>query len=322
MLGFLFEKLTSYRSMQKEGKTQRSIEIISIINDQLELWRLSSYVATQEPAIYKGEELTTYFSDAKTRTTQMIAMGAAQSVNTLLSCSSWEGIPVRDLYPIARSCVESFINSAYLIAEDDSVAERAVRWVAFRSWKHANLGGKHTIRRVIKNQPPPIPPKFAEFKNFKESDWSPLKVPERAERVLEIAGNRPGSRLLGAYDLIYPISSEVIHGSPFGINYFYQLYSPPNATTEDTIKAIGRQYEDILIAVSHALAGYLSTFFWTCKMALPYAEEQFHFNRLLKMEGINPQALHFITKEEKQEAIKNTPQNNLYVHEKIKPSNK
>lgn len=292
--------MSNVDSKEETADSPRGVEVKSIIGAQLELWRLSSYVATQGPVNYCGEFLSVTLSDAKKRTTQLISMGAAQSVSTLLKCSDWRGIPVRDLYPIARSSVESFINASYLLVENEVVAERAVRWVAFRGWKHVHRGGRYTVRRAKpESAEAPFPKEFSEFKAFKDSDWTSVKVPDRAKRVVELAGNRPGSRLLGAYDLIYPISSEVIHGSPFGISYFNQLHVPSDATVEEFRRATAVQYEDILVAVSHALAGYLSTFFWAFKMALPYAEEQWHFNRLLKAEGMEPQSIHFMTKEDK-----------------------
>ncbi|MFU0492689.1 hypothetical protein ACMZYS_21795, partial [Pseudomonas syringae pv. actinidiae] len=87
----------------------------NIINEQLELLRLTLYVTTQGPLEYGGEMYTCSLSEEKVKTSQPIAMAAGQTVNTLLKCSDWRGIPVRDLYPLARSCIESFINASFLL---------------------------------------------------------------------------------------------------------------------------------------------------------------------------------------------------------------
>jgi hypothetical protein len=220
-------------------------------------------------------------------------MGAGQSVHTILKCAEWRGIPVRDLYPIARSSVESFINAAFLLVEDETAAERAVRWVAFRAWRQAHRAGRYTLRNGDADKS--VPSEFSEFRAFKDSDWTSEKVPDRAKWVAEVVGKRAGYRLLAAYDLIYPLSSEVIHGSPFGVNFFYQAHMPPPPTIEDFRQATGIQIEDILIAVSHAAAGYLAAFFRSMQMSAPYVTEQELFNRLLALEGVEPQEVQYLT---------------------------
>ena len=129
--------------------------------------------------------------------------------------------------------------------------------------------------------------------------WPPHRVlkadtPTRLRRVGEAAGKKAGSRLLAAYTLIYATSSEVIHGSPFGANYFYQAHLSPTANVEDFRQGTGKQVEDILVAVSHALAGYLATFFRLQNMDAPYVAEQEAFNRLLTLEGVVPQEVNRI----------------------------
>lgn len=271
------------------SQNERQSELTSIVEGQMELLRVALYVATQGQAVFQGEPINCELSEAKQKTSQFIAMSAGQSVHTILKCSEWRGIPVRDLYPIARSAVESFINAAFLLVEDEAVAERAVRWVSFRAWKQIHRAGRHTLRMGSNDNS--TPHEFSEFKAFKDSDWTSKKVPERAERVAEIAGKRAGYRLLAAYDLIYPLSSEVIHGSPFGVQFFYQAHLPTNPTVEGFRQATGLQVEDILTAVAHAVAGYLATFFRSLNMSAPYVAEQELFNRLLALEGVEKQQM-------------------------------
>lgn len=261
----------------------------SIVEGQMELLRVALYVATQGPTVYQGESLNCRLNEAKQKTSQPIAMSAGQSVHTILKCADWRGIPVRDLYPIARSAVESFINAAFLLVEEEAVAERAMRWVSFRAWKQTHRAGRYTLRAGESDIS--LPAEFSEFKAFKDSDWTSKKVPERAERVAQIAGKRAGYRLLAAYDLIYPLSSEVIHGTPFGVNFLYQAHLPTNPTVEDFRHATAIQVEDILVAVAHAVAGYLATFFRSLNMSAPHLAEQELFNRLLKLEGVEDQQL-------------------------------
>lgn len=272
--------------------SERQSALESIIEEQMELLRLSLFVATQGPVAFQGETLSCSLSEAKLRTSQPIAMAAGQSVRTILKCAGWRGIPVRDLYPVARSAVESFINSSFLLVEDEAVVERAVRWMKYRAWREGNrtVGSGLFTLHVSSPERIEAPVEFAEFTAKKACrEWSLLTAPGRLDRVGQLAGKKAGSRLLGAYALVYHISSEIIHGSPFGVNYFYQAHLSTNPTTEDFKSSTGKQVEDILSGVAHAAAGYLSAFFRSMNMPAPYEEEQNLFNRLLVLEGVEPQ---------------------------------
>ncbi|WP_432755275.1 DUF5677 domain-containing protein [Pseudomonas sp. WMBT8] len=268
----------------------------NIINEQLELLRLTLYVTTQGPLEYSGETYNCTLSEEKQRTSQPIAMAAGQTVNTLLKCSDWRGVPVRDLYPLARSCIESFINASFLLAEDDAKAERAVRWLKYRAWKQHNRSvGTGTFSLHISNDTP-APEEASEFTRRGVSrEWSEYDTPTRLRRVAELAGGKAGSRLLAAYALVYSTSSEIIHGSPYGVSYFYQAYLPPDPTVEDFPKATQLQLEDLLCAVCHALAGYLSCSTKVLGLRQMYTAEQRLFNRLLAHEGVEPQTVEDIT---------------------------
>lgn len=114
-----------------------------------------------------------------------------------------------------------------------------------------------------------------------------LDLPSRIERVGELAGRRSASRLIAAYGHIYFLSSEIIHGSPFGASYFYTAYksgkASGEASTEEFIVGTVRQLEDILVAVLHASCGFLAAFFEIQKMAAPSAVEQKLFDRLVDL---------------------------------------
>ena len=147
------------RTLQKSNS-----ELEIVIDEQLELLRLSLYVATQGPTNYNGELLICDLKEEKLKVSQMIALGAGQSITTILKCADWKGIPVRDLYPISRSAIESFINASYVLVENKNVAERAARWVKFRAWKqhNRNVGsGKFSLTLSTSPDEPAPPAEFA-----------------------------------------------------------------------------------------------------------------------------------------------------------------
>ncbi|QMV66123.1 hypothetical protein HS968_24040 [Pseudomonas berkeleyensis] len=265
--------------------------LVEVLQEQLELLRISLFVATQGPAEMAGTQLRCSLEPPIINASQPIAMCAGQSVNTILRCLDWRGIPVRDLYPIARSAVESFINAAFLVSQDSAASERALRYVKFRQWKQHNrtVGeGVFTLKLSSSGSPADSPPtEFKEFTGKGQDMWTTLALPSRINRVGQAAGRKAGSRLLAAYTLIYSVSSEVIHGSPFGVSYFYSTGAP--TSVEEFRQSTVGQMEDMLVAVAHAAAGYLATFYTSQGMKTAASIEQELFNKLLALEGVEPQ---------------------------------
>jgi hypothetical protein len=258
---------------------------------QQEFLRLALFVASEGPARFEGETLTCSLGDGQRRTSTFLAMGAGQSLETLLRMAKLRGIPVRDAYPIARSAVETFVNASYLLAESDEVAQRAIRSVNYASWRHHNRkfgSGAFSIEVRTDSDPAvTLAQEYPEFSGKGKGSWTTLDVPSRIRRVGELSGRRAGLRLLGAYGLIYSLSSEIIHGSPFGVSYFYSAHLKREHTTEAFLAATVRHLEEILIAVLHAGCGYLAAFFGQQGMQAPLAAEEKIFARLLDL-GTKP----------------------------------
>jgi len=249
----------------------------------------------RDPHPSRGNCFDAPSKDGQRRTSTLLAMGAGQSLETLLRLAKLRGIPVRDAYSIARSVLESFVNASYLLAESDEVAQRAIRYVSYASWRHNNRRfGSGAFSIEVRTDPDPtatLAQEFAEFSGKGNGSWTNLDVPSRIRRVGEIVGGSAGSRLLAAYGLIYSLSSEVIHGSPFGVSYFYSAHlMHDESTTEAFLAGTGRPLEEILIAVLHAGCGYLETFFGQHKMVAPLAAVEKIFKRLLDLSTKPPSA--------------------------------
>lgn len=254
---------------------------------QLELVRLALYIASEGPAEFEGEKLVCSLSEPRRRTSTLLAMAAGQSMNTVLRMAKLRGIPVRDAYPVARSSIETFVNAAYLLSESDEVSERTIRHVDYAAWKHHNRrvgSGEYSLEvSSDPNAKQTLATQFLEFQGKGMGSWSALDVPSRIRRVGELTGKQAGSRLLASYALIYGLSSEVIHGSPFGVSYFYTGRLAGETTTEAFRESTARQLEEILIAVLHAACGYLTAFSDAQDLARLRAAEQKIFDRLLEL---------------------------------------
>lgn len=286
--------------------------LISILNKQLGLLNLSLFLVTQGPAKFEEELLPqcTMMSDAKQRAALLIALAAGQSATTILKCSDWRGIPVRDLYAIARSSIESFINAAYLIAEEDSVSERVIRWTKFREWKHYNRRyGEGDLAVTITTSEDGsirVPREFAEFTEGKRGEkpyeWTSLSVEKRFLRLRELGHGRAASRFLAAYMNCYQVASEVIHGSRWGVHYFHNTHMPEGDKTLDQYRSgIDKQYDDLLCDLIHACSGYLHVYFKLYSYERPFRREQELFNELLETLGVSPQPINSLRQQSAQQ---------------------
>ena len=254
---------------------------------QQELLRLALFVASEGPVSFEEEKLTCTLGDGQRRISTFLALSAGQSFQTLLRMAKLRGIPVRDAYPVARSVVESFVNASYLLAESDNIAERAIRYIDFASWRHHNRrfgSGEFSIEVCsYPDQETTLAQEYPEFSGRGKGMWTNLDVPSRIRRVGELAGRRAGSRLLAAYGLIYSLSSEIIHGSPFGASYFYSAHLNGEPTTEAFQAATVRHFEEIFIGALHAGCGYLVAFFEQQNMQAPLKAQEKIFTRLLEL---------------------------------------
>ncbi len=254
---------------------------------QQELLRVALFVASEGQIEYEGEKVKCSLNDGQRRVSSLLAMTAGQSVNSVLKFSELRGIQVRDCYPIARTSIESFINAAYLLSESDSIADRAIKYVSFANWKRCNRkfgSGDYSIEiNLDPHADETLANKFPEFSGKGNGSWTSLDTPSRIRRVGELAGRKSGTRLLAAYGLTYSLSSEVIHGSPFGASFFYSAYLGKEALLDDFMQGTVKQLEEIMIAILHAGCGYLSAFFNIQNMKALSAAEQVLFEKILEI---------------------------------------
>lgn len=88
--------------------------------------------------------------------------------------------------------------------------------------------------------------------------------------------------LLGAYGLVYTVSSEIIHGSVYGMSYFMSAHNQGGKDVEGFRAATQEQVVDILTAVIHAASGFLSAFATIHKSKSLAAIERTLFLRMYK----------------------------------------
>lgn len=260
-------------------------ELCAVIQGQLELLRFTLYVMSQGPTFYRGQPFACLLERDKARAIAAVSMGAGQSLDTILKKSNESGIAVRDLYPIARGVVEGFINAAFFTTQPVEVSRRALRHCSYAAWKHHNrvvgtgdfmfaLGSPSDIKATIAKS-------FPEFTGKGQESWSNLTAPSKIDRIGKVV-RASGGALLGAYAGIYAVSSEIIHGSVYGMSYFMSAHGSKEHTTEAFLAGTEEQMIDILSAVGHAASGFIAAFANVHKFGPLVLDEHELFKRLFK----------------------------------------
>lgn len=266
-------------------QTKKLEELRAIIQEQLELLRLTLYVMSQGPTLYKGQPFACVLEQDKARATAAVSMGAGQSLNTILKNSTATGIAIRDLYPITRGVVEGFINAAFFTTQPVEVSQRALSHCSYAAWKHDNrVVGTGDFMFTLGSDPDPkvtIANNFPEFSGKGQDSWSNLNAPSKIDRIGRVV-QASGGALLGAYAGVYAVSSEIIHGSVYGMSYFMSSHGSKEATTEAFQAGTEGQMIDILSAVAHAASGFIAAFANVHKFGPLVLDEHELFKRLFK----------------------------------------
>ncbi len=255
-------------------------ELRSVIEAQQELLRMTLWVMSQGPVDFLGHELSCVMAEDQVRAATATSLGAGQSINTILAGSEKVGIPVRDLYPIARGVVEGFINASFFVTQPVEVSERAMKHKDYAAWKHMNRSiGNGQFAFSLSSGPDPKATAamlFPDFTGKGQDSWCSLDAPSKISRIGKVVG-RSGGALLGAYALVYAVSSEIIHGSVYGMAYFMSAHNGRNESVEDFQAGTAAQVVDILTAVIHAASGFLSAFakVHSCKALVDVERELF-----------------------------------------------
>jgi len=260
-------------------------ELRVAIAKQQELVTLVLYLLSEGPAKLFDQPLESKLDRDQARAVAASAMGAGQTTNTILKLSHENGIVVRDMYPLARSVVESYVNAAFFATQPIEVSQRAIRYKDFAAWKHANRvigSGDFMIAIGSQDQIKPFLDKeFPEFAGKGHGSWTNLDVPSRIRLVGEKVA-AAGRALMGAFGGVYAISSEIIHGSVFGTAYFYSSGTGDPKSDEGFRRGVLQQRIDILSAVAHAASGFLAAYAETERMGPLVLTEHELYQRIFR----------------------------------------
>lgn len=260
-------------------------ELRAVIGEQSQLLTLILFTMSQGPVLRDGQWLSCSLETDQARATAAVAMGAGQSLGTVVRNSAERGLAVRDLYPIARAVVEGFINAAFFITQPVEVSQRALAHRQYAAWKHSNrVIGSGDFMMTLGDDPTPkatAAKLFPDFAGRGQDSWCSLDAPSKINRIGQVV-QASGGAFLGAYGGIYAVSSEIIHGSVYGMSYFMSAYTGQAQTTEAFQQGTEGQMVDILSAVGHAASGFISAYANVHQFGPLVMKEHELFKRLFK----------------------------------------
>ena len=172
----------------------------------------------------------------------------------------------RDAFGISRSICETSVNAAYLLSAPDS-AGRATAYSMQRFFRdtirEVSLAGyKLSVRpsyKVDLNDIEGLQEAIATFtrpSGAEIREWSGRTLDQKIELVA--ASNKSAGRSFALSRLlIYGISSEVLHGSPYGVIYFWTALGSQPANGTDARRKMMIHYLTSILASALALDGLM-----------------------------------------------------------------
>ncbi len=154
------------------------------------------------------------------------------SINSVLQLTTTPSMAIRDCFGIARSAAETAVNAAYISTGGSELAKRAYQHMRQKRWRDlrrtVTIGGQTTTMvRNINAEPSDFPglqaalDEFTTKKGQEVRDWTPDNIQTRISKI-EPVSKQASISLAASVFSIYRPSSELLHGSFYGVNYFWQ----------------------------------------------------------------------------------------------------
>jgi hypothetical protein len=215
--------------------------------------------------------------EAVIRVTILMIQAFGVSVHSVLKLTEEPDMGIRDCFGIARSATELAVNICYIAAAGRTAAGRAERHAfqkSYRDLKRSGSVGGFTLKIERTSLPrideiPGLSDAMAEFTGSRGqelSSWTPLNISSRIDAVRHICENS-ALCLAGATTSVYRHSSEILHGTYFGVVHFWSA-SGSRATTRTRFNEVWREHlTTILTGVFFAAQGIVVLFdqLFTCE---------------------------------------------------------
>lgn len=153
------------------------------------------------------------------------------SIHSILKLTEEVDMGIKDCFGIARTVSEMSINVAYITSSNVEIAKRAQTHAFQKTYRDLERSSQNNVVQIevaATGIPAPediegLPEALSMFtsKNGREiRAWSPKSLDEKIEQIGEFHHKAAQSLTVSRFS-IYRHSSELLHGSYFGVKYFW-----------------------------------------------------------------------------------------------------
>lgn len=189
------------------------------------------------------------------------------SVHSVLNLTRERDMGIRDCFGIVRAAVETAINAAFIAVSGEHIAEKAIRHMRQKRWRDLRRRGRVGNLRITASRDvdlevhdlPGLREALDEYTNKRGEevrDWTPESLQKRITAISDFH-RRAGLSLGIAQFAIYRPSSELLHGTYYGVNLFWQGSRDRPAKDDDEFDALWmtEHFVTLLTALFFAASG-------------------------------------------------------------------
>lgn len=170
--------------------------------------------------------------NALDRVTIWMLQAIGVSAHSILKLTDAVDMSIRDCFGIARSAAETAVNVSYIAVGGTELSDRAMRHLRQKRWRDLKRVGQMGDQRIIverhlKAQVSDFPGLQEAIQEFTNRNGQEVRewTPDNIQKRISLVGSKSklaAEALSGAIFTIYRPSSELLHGSFYGVNYFWQ----------------------------------------------------------------------------------------------------
>lgn len=241
--------------MSKNKNTELKDELRALIYAQTRLLDLLIHHLVETTSLDKDQTII-----VETIKTMLQSIGI--SMHSILKLTEEINMAIKDCFGIARTVSEMSINVAYITTSNVEIAKRAQTHAFQKTYRDLERSSQNNVVQIeiaTNGIPAPeyiqgLPEALSMFtsKNGREiRAWSPKSLDEKIEKIGEIH-QKAAQNLTVSRFAIYRHSSELLHGSYFGVKYFW---TSPTGTNLDRA-----EFEQNWVS-SHLMTVFTAVFF-------------------------------------------------------------
>jgi hypothetical protein len=223
-----------------------------------------------------------------------LLQAAGVSLHSVVKLATERDMGIRDCFGIARSVAEAAVNAAFVSVGGPAIAERAMRHMRQKRWRDLKRQGRISDLAISveldlnlnAGEVPGLVEDLAEFtdkKGREVRDWTPETIEQRIEVVAREHGDAARALAAGIF-AIYRPSSELLHGTYYGVHYFWQGSRDKPATNRGEFDAIWIEdhFVTLLSALLFSTVGAVQTVARARRVPIEHVDNQIDLLRRLE----------------------------------------